>query len=138
MNACSAISGTRTAFETRRCQSLPDSHSRYTVAVQTRSRSATSRTLSNGPADPLPPARFATAACSTDVANGLLNGAFCCNWSDIDASNKYNIFPPLLTPAMRWLPFGDDSEAGGSGFESRRAHNCISSESGDVLQAGNR
>ena len=72
MNARRAISGTRTAFETRRCQSLPDSHSRYTVAVQTRSRSATSRTVSKGPVDPQPPPRFATAACSTDVANGGL------------------------------------------------------------------
>jgi hypothetical protein len=45
-NAHSAASFTRIEFSTRTCSSDPLAHSLYTVAVQTRSRSATSRTSS--------------------------------------------------------------------------------------------
>jgi hypothetical protein len=43
-NACSAASVTRIEFTIRTCSSAPLAHSLYTVAVHTRSRSATSRT----------------------------------------------------------------------------------------------
>ena len=67
-------SDTRIELLTRKCNNAPESHKPCTVAVETRSRAATSRTVKKGPmvetSDPTPP------ACTTIAPNDRLFGTF--------------------------------------------------------------
>jgi hypothetical protein len=74
----SSASGIRIEFPTRTCPSFPLLHSPYTVAVQTRSRSAASFTVSSR-STLASAARRASEVCSTGAANGELTGAIPCN-----------------------------------------------------------
>ena len=111
------VSEMRMAFEIRWCSSSPRRHSEYTVAVEMRRRSATSRTVNSTPPKRAPAAP--PTASARVSANGRLVDAARCARCGSGESPDAAVSPGCGLGAARCGKGSSPSQAEGRGFESR-------------------